>query len=62
MAGTVWIAVGLALVTLGVYWPVRGFHQEYYWKDSETFNERMIEVTAANNVGHSNLGLVFDDP
>ncbi len=34
-------------------------HQEFYWKDSETFCKRMIDVTSNNYVAHNNLGMAF---
>jgi len=34
-------------------------HQEYYWKDSETFNKRLLEVMPHNFMGHSGLGAFY---
>ncbi len=33
--------------------------QEFYWKDSETFCKRMIDVTSNNYVAHNNLGTLY---
>ncbi len=34
-------------------------HQESYWKDSETFCKRMLEVTPNNYIAHNNLGDLY---
>ncbi len=35
--------------------------QESYWKDSETFNKRMIDVAPDNSFAHNNLGSYYLD-
>jgi tetratricopeptide (TPR) repeat protein len=35
-------------------------HQEMFWKDSETFNKRLIKATSRNFLGHNNLGTVLN--
>jgi protein O-mannosyl-transferase len=36
-------------------------HQEFYWKDSETYNKQMIDVTPNNPTAHNNLGRFYLD-
>jgi tetratricopeptide (TPR) repeat protein len=50
-------AVCLALLALGVY-SAGTVRQLGYWADSETLNQRALEVTEFNYVAHNNLGLV----